>query len=200
LARWRQESFFGLATVVICSLMLGAQSTPVPSETLTFNIAVRTPEFFMEDGSLPLVCRFKNKAKRNAAITLKDHDEYHGTLPYPTGLMARVVDESGTVVTRNDVTKDDWWSSYAVWSQFCVSSTASEECLMPGDTITLKPGEEVIRIVPLARVLQGNRQRPDGLRAGKYAVQLKLVLGERRSLLSNELAIEVRPKESEARK
>jgi len=87
--------------------------------------------------------------------------DYNGTLPYPMGFMAKVSDKDGVVLTRT-ATFGDWWTSY-----FDESGCRCPE--MPGDRITLKPREKVVRIVPLAVVLRGMDNLRGGLKAGDYA-------------------------------
>ena len=121
----------------------------------------------------------RNASMAPRRVLVKDHDPYHGTLSYPTDLTARVIDSKGTVVTRNEIGKDGWWS----W--WFLASTLFET--LPGDVITLRPGEEIIRIVPLNKILLGCRTLPHGLRPGRYSVQLSLC-----EMVSNPLEIRVR--------
>ena len=104
-------------------------------------------------------------------------------MPYPAGMQARVIDAYGVVLTKTVDSRDGWWSSYINHSD------SFKE--MPGDRITLKPKESVVRIVPLRSILAG---LPGGLRegslaAGEYNVQLRL--GD---VISNEMKIKVVPK------
>ena len=106
-------------------------------------------------------------------------------MPYPAGMQARVIDAYGVVLTKTVDSRDGWWSSYIRHSD------SFEE--MPGDRITLKPKESVVRIVPLRSILAG---LPGGLRegslaAGEYKVQLRL--GD---VVSNEMKIKIVPKSS----
>ncbi len=80
-------------------------------------------------------------------------------------MSARIIDKKGEALTH---TEDfgDWWTSYILSSDLYFE--------MPGDRITLKPGEKVVRIVPLRAVLLGLKTLPNGLRAGEYIVELKL--------------------------
>ncbi len=114
-----------------------------------------------------------------SSIHLKDHDSYHGTLDYPTSIVIRVTDARGQSLTSNDISDDDWWSFYYLWS------TLFED--MPGDVIELAPGDELIRIVPIDQVLAGCPGVGGGLQPGRYVVQLRVD-----GILSNELEIEVR--------
>ena len=120
----------------------------------------------------------RNTGKSPRRVRLDDHDEYHGTRPFPDGTYARIRDSNGTVLTRNDSTNDDWWSFEIL------QSTLSQE--MPGDAVTIPPGEEVVRIIPLDRVLLGCKRLPYGLRRGTYMVQLSLC-----GIVSNELKLQV---------
>ena len=120
----------------------------------------------------------RNTGRSSRRFLLDDHDEYHGTRPFPHGTTARIRDSRGAVLTRNKVSNDDWWSSGYL------DSFLHRE--MPGDAITFQPGEEVVRIVPLEQVLLGCDGIRNGLRRGSYTVQLSLC-----GVVSNELAIRV---------
>ena len=121
-------------------------------------------------------CVWKNVGTKPQSLFLKDHDSYHGTLEYPTWMMAKVINSDGNVLTKNN--NNEWWSWYSLWSTLFIE--------MPGDTILLNPGEEVIRIVPLDVILKGLKTIPDGLTEGIYKVTLKH--GE---LISNQLEIKL---------
>jgi hypothetical protein len=60
----------------------------------------------------------------------------------------------------------DWWTSH-----YYAPPDYGER---PGDRVKLKPGEKVVRIVPLAAVLMGLKEDWRGLKAGEYIVELKL--------------------------
>lgn len=101
-------------------------------------------------------CVIENRGKAKRKILLQDHHDYHGTLPYPTGMTATVWNSERKLLVEH-------WSQYVLWS------TTFDE--MPGDRITLLPGAKVIRFVPLEQVLAGS---PAHLVAGSYRVQLDL--------------------------
>jgi hypothetical protein len=135
-----------------------------------------------EEGSaLNIRCTFRNESTKALTFLLADHSDYHGTLPYPIRMSARIIDSNGNVLTHTEDV-GDWWTSYIL------SSQSYRE--MPGNRVTLRPGENVIRIVPLKSVLAGLRNLPNGLKAGKYTVELKL--GD---IVSNPLKINVVVKE-----
>ena len=101
-------------------------------------------------------CTIKNGGDQPREILLADHHPFHGTLPYPVGMRATLWDERGNVIV-----KDCTW--YVVWN------TTFDE--MPGDRIWLKPGDEVVRIVPLDKMVGWSLP---SLKAGLYRVQLTL--------------------------
>ena len=164
--------------MVISSIAETPQSADFP-KGITLSID-RHPGWMggSEEGSaLNIRCTFRNKSTKSLTFLLADHSDYHGTLPYPIMMSSRIIDSNGNVLTH---TEDfgDWWTSYIL------SSQSYQE--MPGDRITLRPGEKVIRIVPLKSVLAGLRNLPNGIKAGKYTVELKL--GD---IVSNQLHINV---------
>lgn len=123
-------------------------------------------------------CVFKNTSDQPRTLFLKDHCDYHGTMVYPAWMAARVVDSAGTVITDNYIDKSDWWSSHSLASEWMRP--------MPGDTITLSPGAEVVRIIPLDAVIAGLETTREGLPQGTYEVQLN-----QSGLLSNVLEITI---------
>ncbi len=136
---------------------------------------------YKEGGPVSLRCTFVNTSSRPQKILLSDHNDYSGTLPYPHGLAARVWDSSGELITKNEYSQEGWWS----WSYY--SSAIFFE--RPGDRITLPPQEKVIRIVPLDVLLQGCKTLPEGLKPGRYSVQLMLD-----NMVSNKVEIMIRGK------
>jgi len=116
-----------------------------------------------------IYCRWTNVSATGAKLLLKDHDAYHGTLEYPWSLQVRVTDKTGNVLTENPTLKDGWWSSAVLESQISK--------VMPGDVVVLKPGETVVRKVPLERGLMGltpgaadHRLPPDG----EYSIEVRM--------------------------
>jgi hypothetical protein len=124
---------------------------------------------YFEGQPISIRCVVENCGKAPREVLLKDHDPYHGTLPYPTTLTATLLDSEGRPLIEH-------WSQYVAWSTIFAE--------MPGDRITLKPGESVVRVVPLDEVL---RASPIKVVAGSYRVRLRL--GD---LESNELAVIVK--------
>src|SRR5437667_3274440 len=51
----------------------------------------------------------RNTGQSSRRFLLDDHDEYLGTRPFPDGTSARVRDSRGAVLTRNNISNDDWW-------------------------------------------------------------------------------------------
>lgn len=127
-------------------------------------------------------CVFRNSGSRPITLSLKDHDQYHGTLPYPQGVQARIEDTNHKVLTVNTVNKEGWWSVFFLSSQM--------SAFEPGDNITIPPGDKVTRIIPLDEVLKGCDGLPRGLPAGNFVVQLR-VFGPDLRIESNPLDIAV---------
>ncbi len=134
---------------------------------------------YKEGGPISLRCTFVNISAHPQDIVLSDHNDYSGTLPFPVGLVARVWDSSGELITENEISKEGWWSSY-----YGSSGVFFEK---PGDRIRLAPKDKVIRIVPLDMVLRGCKALPDGLKAGRYSVQLSI-----NNMLSNKIELIIR--------
>jgi hypothetical protein len=175
--------------LVVCSLLFLCSSTAqvarmkYSAKGISFTID-RHPGWsddIKEGSSINIRCVFRNETKNSIHLFLADHNDYSGTEQYPAWLQARVTDVKGQIMTRNKM-YGDWYSASVN------NSDSIRE--MPGDRITLKPGEKVTRIVPLAAVIEGLSTLPNDIRAGEYTVQLRL-----NDIVSNELKIKVIPKE-----
>ena len=178
---------FGFIIALGASAAIAAESPERPAVTISkagWAVADKSGAY-VAGRSITVAVAVKGGSSPSS-IHLKDHDKYHGTLDYPTSIAIRVVDEQGRVLTTNDLSHDDWWSRYYLWSTLFAD--------MPGDVIELSPGEEVIRIVPIDQVLLGCPSLDGGLRPGHYAVQLRVD-----GVLSNELGIDVRSETKDGR-
>ena len=130
-----------------------------------------------EGDDLNLRCTFRNKSKRTVTFLLADHNNDSGAKPYPLWLKARVTDAVGEVLTHT-IDMGDWWT----WHYYAPPNYQER----PGDRVRLRPGEKVVRVVPLAAVLMGLEEDWGGLKAGEYIVELKL--GD---IISNRMRLKV---------
>lgn len=105
----------------------------------------------------------RNQSQADVVVSLADHHDHHGTLPYPTSVRARVRNSSGKLLTGGP---GESCSQYDMWSTLFPEH--------PGDLVTLRPGQEVTRYVPLAVVLRGCPTLGEGLKPGQYDVQFLL--------------------------
>ena len=181
--RVRTTAFVCLLVVAGAVIVAGSQ-TKTSSKDIALMIDRHpgwTGDNYEQGGTMLIRCRVKDISRKAVTFILADHDDYHGTLPYPVFMSAKVTDLDGNVLTRSVDSPDGWWSQYIRWSTFYRE--------MPGDRVTLKPQEEVVRIVPLNAILEGNPSLQDGLKAGDYFVELKL-----EDIVSNSMRIRVVPK------
>jgi hypothetical protein len=119
-----------------------------------------------EGDDLNIRCTFRNKSKRVVRLMLGDHNNYTGAKPFPYGMKAKMTDADGEVITYS-IDMGDWYTSH-YYAEGNFQDT-------PADWVSLKPGQEVVRIVPLAVVLRDLRLEDwEGLKAGEYTVQLRL--------------------------
>ena len=130
-----------------------------------------------EGEDLNIRCTFLNKSKRVINFLLADHTNHIGAKPYPYGLKTRLTDATGQVLTHT-IDMGDWWTSHYY--------DPPDNGEKPGDRVTLKPGEKVVRVVPLAAMLRDLEEGWNGLKSGKYVVEIKL--GE---IISNRLTLAV---------
>src|ERR1043166_1078443 len=175
-----------LLFVPLVALAAAKAESPSP-KGVTFEISTAGwAESFGRDGAyavgkpISIRCVFRNTGAEPVTLSLKDHDQYHGTLPYPQGVQARVEDSDHKVLTGNKADKQGWWTSFYLSSQL-----SSDE---PGDNVTIPPGEKVTRVVPLDEVLKGCDGLPNGLLVGHFVVQLRL-FGPELRVESNRLKI-----------
>lgn len=116
---------------------------------------------------------FTNDQPVPVELWLKDHGKEGSQEPL-WSLSARIADEQGKVLTRDECCPDgdEWWSSAIFTSDSC----GRGECEMPGDYVTLAPGQTVLRTAELnalawrcpGLVKMGSHTLP----AGTYDVQL----------------------------
>lgn len=123
-------------------------------------------------------CVFANQGTEPLTLLLKDHDDYHIAWAFPAWVAAKVEDSAGKILTSPNGEEDGFWSAHFL------SSTMMQ--VAPDDLVSLKPGEEVTKIIPLEKVLAGSPAQT--LAAGRYVVQLSY--GD---VLSNELAVVLVP-------
>lgn len=139
------------------------------------------PHVYPRNKPISIRCSIHNTSRKSVPFRLKDHDAYHGTLPYPVEVSAQIVQDNGTIITANDIDRsgEGWWSQYFLWS-------TSFDPLMPGDTILIPPGGVVVRQIPLDQVVSMAPGAKDGLLQGTYLVKLRL-----NGLYSNQITIKI---------
>ena len=110
-----------------------------------FDSELKTTEKTAKDGHIVIYCSWRNITDKPVLLLLKDHDSHYGKLDYPFGIQIRITNSEGVIVTANSQYKEGWWD----FSCYC--SQLSK--LMPGDIITLKPKERIIRSFKIDDVL-----------------------------------------------
>jgi hypothetical protein len=174
------------ALLVCWSLIFAAVASAAPAQlpqssreiSLTIDRPAGWSGVDWEGDDLNIRCTFKNRSKKTVRLLLADHNDYTGAKPFPYGLKARVTDGNGEVIT-NSIDMGDWYTSH-----YYAEGNMLET---PADYVRLRPGEQVVRIVPLAVVLKDLRlENWEGLKAGKYTVQLRLG-----AVISNGLSLRV---------
>ena len=123
---------------------------------------------------IPLQLVLTNKGPAPTEARLKDHDKGGRQEPL-WGVAARVSDKTGRLLTRDerDVHGDDYWSPAI--TDPCVG----KECEMPGDRVSIPPGQTVRRMTELGSLIASCPGLTRGLDhiqlpAGSYTVQLSL--------------------------
>jgi hypothetical protein len=126
-------------------------------------------------GPIPIQLEISNNADEIVLVTLKDHDK-NGRQDNLWGVAARVRNADGTVLTQHDLLgfdpdRNEWWTFAYLHSDFCLVGV---DCRMPGDTVTLLPGESVRRVVQLDWILIGAPLLRRPMAPGPYLVELSL--------------------------
>jgi hypothetical protein len=123
---------------------------------------------------IPIQLTVTNHGPASAEVRLKDHSKEGGQEPL-WGVAARVSDKAGRLLTRDehDAHGDDWWSPAV--TDPCVG----KECEMPGDRVSIPPGQSVRRMTELGALIANCPGLTRGLDhiqlpAGTYTVQLSL--------------------------
>jgi hypothetical protein len=173
------------ALLICWSLIFAAAALAAPPQlpqspreiSLTIDRPPGWPGLDREGDDLSIRCTFRNRSKKTVRLLLADHNNYTGAKPFPYGLKAKVTDGDGEVITYS-IDMGDWYTSH-----YYAEGNMQET---PADYVRLRPGKEVVRIVPLAVVLRDLRLEDwEGLKAGEYTVQLRLgaVISNRLSLM-----------------
>lgn len=106
-------------------------------------------------------------------LWLKDHGKNGDQEPL-WSLAARITDKEGKLLTRDECCPDadEWWTSAVIISDSC----GPRECEMPGDYVTLAPGQTVLRTAELNALVWNcpalRKMSRTSLPAGTYDVQL----------------------------
>lgn len=106
-------------------------------------------------------------------LWLKDHGKNGDQEPL-WSLAARITDKEGKLLTRDEccADADEWWTSAVIISDSC----GPRECEMPGDYVTLAPGQTVLRTAELNALVWNCpalvKMSRTSLPAGTYDVQL----------------------------
>jgi len=123
---------------------------------------------------IPIQLTVTNYGPASVEVRIKDHNK-EGAQEMLWGLAARVSDKTGRLLTRDehDPHADDWWSPAVT------DPCAGKECEMPGDRVSLPPGQAVKRMTELGPLIANCPGLTKGLDhiqlpAGTYTVQLSL--------------------------
>ena len=172
------------ALLVCWSLIFAAPALAAPPQipqstreiSLTIDRPTGWPGVDREGDDLNIRCTFRNRSKKTVRLMLADHNNYTGAKPFPLGLKAKVTDADGEVITYS-IDMGDWYTSH-YYAEGNYQDT-------PADWVRIRPGEKVVRIVPLAVVLRDLGEDWGGLKAGEYTVQLRLgaVISNRLNLM-----------------
>jgi hypothetical protein len=148
-------------------------------ETVEFSVALQDP-VVRPGAPIMTVITLRNTGATKLKPVFQERDAQGRVLPYPVGLTARVIDESGRILTENDVSKDEWWSWYYTWPSVNLVLKESKSRL------NLKPGRQIVRTVDLNKILDGNEALANGFPAGTYTVQFTL-----NGLRSNQVTLQI---------
>jgi hypothetical protein len=144
-------------------------------------LTAETPKSaFADKESVTVKLAVENTSGKKLRFSFQEKDVLGKPLPYPAGLTVRVVDSQGQVLTQNDESRDEWWSSYLTLPSVTLARKASK------DRLTLDPGDRIERTVDLRQVLGGLESIEGDLPAGSYTIQFAL-----KGMKSNELQIDV---------
>jgi hypothetical protein len=162
-----------LALTISCASALGQ---PKPGLELTIKALGLGEEgrHFPAGRPISLQLVVTNKGPASTEVRLKDHDK-DGRQELLWGVAAKVSDKTGRILTRDehDVHGDDYWSPAV--SNPCVG----KECEMPGDRVSIPPGQAVRRMTELGSLIANCPGLTRGLDhiqlpSGTYTVQLSL--------------------------
>ena len=108
---------------------------------------------------VPIQLEVSNEGDDTALVTIVDHDEQGSREAHPNGLLLRVTDGKGQVLTAHDIGisgQSEWWTSQYLSSQVALPELER----LPGNRISLKPGQLVRRVYDVAKVAGGCNSCP----------------------------------------
>jgi hypothetical protein len=172
-----EERFSGRFTYEETSVFRRSDGEPSPAWP---KLTLKPLGFGQLDGHYPagkpilLQLAILNDQPVPVELRLRDHGKDGDPEPL-WSLAARITDKDGEVLTRSCCPEvDDWWSSAIAISDSC----APGECEMPGDYVTLVPGQTVLRTANLGSLIWNCpalvKLRRSSLPAGTYDVQLSV--------------------------
>jgi hypothetical protein len=175
-----KKAFLVCWSLLLAASVLGAPPQ-VPDSPKDISLTIDRPPGWSgvdeEGDDLNIRCTFRNKSKRAVKLMLADHNDFSGAKPYPVGLKAKVTNANGEVITHS-IDMGDWFT-FHYYAPYSYQDT-------PADWVRLRPGEKTVRVVPLAVVLRGLEEGWEGLKAGEYAVELRLG-----AVISNRITLRV---------
>ena len=123
---------------------------------------------------IPIQLTVTNHGPASAEVRLKDHAKEGAQEPL-WGVAAKVADKTGRLLTRDehDPHGDDWWSPAVT------DPCLGKDCELPGDRVSIPPGQSVRRMTELGALITNCPGLTRGLDhiqlpAGTYTVQISL--------------------------
>ena len=150
-------------TVLLQLLLLFAVTGPTP-RSFDFSIAA-SRRTYASGKPIALRCKFTNVTSSTQTVLLPARNS-----GAPAFLRARIWNDGGNLLTKNDVSPEGWWSVHALDSALYREAE--------GDRVEVEAGRDLIVDVDLAVILRGCPiPRRTVARAGRYRVQLDAEIG-----------------------
>lgn len=175
------------------SLCIAASSQTTTSDSVALRIeAVGRQISYPANSSLPIRCHFRNISDRS--VTIKVPDEFHSMFPRNSSRMEITMTRVSNGKDRASAPEHSLGSA-----GFCRHLSgqldSDVKCESPGKPITLAPGEEVLRVIPLRFFLGRLKDVTEGSWPEEYRIQVSNSQDDS-TLLSNQLTIVVEAPDS----